>query len=117
MVLKEKVMKRIEREQAYQDKQTEGSEEYEASGKRLNELHELLLKIETLEADTDRKNKQAIEDIIKTAITLGVDLGKVVAINVIAFQATKVILTWESTGVVTTMAKGWITNLLLPKKF
>lgn len=117
MVQKEKVEARIKREQAYQDKQAVGSEEYEASGKRLNELHKLLLEIETLEADTDRKNKQAVEDIIKTAITLGVDLGKVVVVYVIGFQATKVILTWESTGVVTTMAKGWITKMLVPNKF
>lgn len=93
------LLKRIEREQAYLEKQEVGTKEYDASMERMNVLEEKLAKLEQAEIDRKNQVKKDTSDWVKFGISTAVP----VAMSLL-------ILKWEETGSVTTALRAWITN-------
>jgi len=97
----------IERERNYLLKQEVGSEKYNESLKRLNDLEGRLAELEKFE---DERKDRKVKNILEGAKFV---IGNVV----VPVGMSMLVLKWEETGSLTTALRGWITGNIPKKPF
>lgn len=80
---KELLMKAIEREQTYCDKQQVGTEEYQESFDRLMRLRKELADLEKAEAEIELKTQEAANAKKDRRVKNGIEIGKVVGTGIV----------------------------------
>lgn len=117
MIAKDLLLKRIEKEEAYLEEQTPGSDEYKHSQDRLNKMLEMLGTLEQSEQDTVRKDEQMKCEKKTKRNELIMDCVKVGLCGVVVPVAmTLLTFKFEESNSLSTALRGWVTNNV-PKKY
>lgn len=115
MELRTLLSEQIERERDYLSYQEVGSDEYNASTRRLGELETKLADLEKTEAEAIRKDKQMAEEkkdrVVKNVLE-GVKIASSILLPVIGLVT---ITAFEKNDTFTSALKGYV-NCFLPKK-
>lgn len=100
------LLKEIDREFNYLNKQEVGSEEYNKSLDRFNTLVDKLAEIEKTEDEQEDRRKNKIIDIVKFVVS-----------GIISITMAVYILKFEQTGSITTALRSLVTNTATKKMF
>lgn len=116
MTSRELVEERIQRERTYLAQHEVGSEEYNASMKRLDVLNDKLTELEKNEADVVAREQQLKVDKKDRFIKIGVDVGKFVIGGVLLPVVGLIAITATEKDATFTGTLRDYTKLFIPKK-
>lgn len=115
MELKTILREQIERECTYANDQEVGTEEYNASLKRLSDLENKLIEIEKIESEAARRDEQTQDerkDRRVRNIFEGIKIGSSILVPMVGLVC---ITAFEKDSTFTSALKGYV-NLFIPKK-